>query len=42
MSDRFSSHIPAQRSCPNGKTVLLVHEDCGESSTAVPEDPVSG
>jgi hypothetical protein len=42
MSDRFSSHIPAQRSCPNGKTVLLVDEDCGESSTAVPEDPVSG
>jgi len=33
MSDRFSSHISAQRSCPNGKRVLLVDEDCGEWSS---------
>jgi len=31
MTDGFSNGIPAQRSCPNGKRVLLV-DDCGELS----------
>jgi len=32
MSDRFSNRTPVQRSCLNGKRVLLVDEDCGELS----------
>ena len=32
MSDRFSNHTSAQRSCPSRKRVLLVDEQCGELS----------
>jgi len=30
MSDLFSNHTSAQRSCPSRKKVLLVDEQCGE------------
>lgn len=32
MSDRFSNHASAQRSCSSRKRVLLVDEGCGELS----------